>query len=151
MTLCLHCREVPRCRPAPTLPQALPPSSALTRTAVFRPDRHFHWPGSHHFTNTIQKPGFWKFANLIGEKTKQKQNGTMVQLELKSCWFDPEIPFVTTAIDTHDPATQLFYAAVSNSKKAALDQIYCSTREDQFQQETVLRGKLPKDTTVRPC
>lgn len=75
----------------------------------------------------------------------------MVQLELKSCWFDPEIPFVTTAIDTHDPATQLFYAAVSNSKKAALDQIYCSTREDQFQQETVLRGKLPKDTTVRPC
>ena len=134
VTLCLHCQEVPRCRSTPTLPQALPPSSAVSHTAVFRPDRHFHWPGSHHFTNTIQKPGFWNFANLIGEKTKTKtKNGTMVQLELKSCWFDPEIPFLTTAIDTHDPATQLCYAAVSSSKKAELDQTYCSMGGDQFQ------------------
>ena len=57
----------------------------------------------------------------------------MVQLELKSCWFDPEIPFLTAAIDTHDPATQLFYAAVSNSKRAELDQTYCSMGGDQFQ------------------
>lgn len=57
----------------------------------------------------------------------------MVQLELKSCWFDPEIPFLTAAIDTHDPATQLFYAAVSNSKRAELDQTYCSMAGDQFQ------------------
>lgn len=131
------------------LPQALPPSSAVSRTAIFRPDRHFHWPGSHHFTNTIQKPGFWNFANLIGEKTKTK-NGTMVQLELKSCWFDPEIPFLTTAIDTHDPATQLCYAAVSSSKSWTRPNLLFHGRRSVSIGCSPER-KLPKDTTVRRC